>query len=204
MRRMRQMRTSRKHFKGLDAVAEAITDVRVVGEREREVTYGRDEASTKGGNAKVAVKSSEIEASLGASHSEERTERTEVRVMERGPEHYHVEFGSVARALTALMEALPQARLWILLDDWSVIPLDLQPLLADMLRRALFPVRGLTVKIAAIEQRSQFQVRNGGSCIGIELGADASAALDLDDFMVFGNDEEKSKQFFSSLLYKHV
>jgi hypothetical protein len=47
-------------------------------------------------------------------------------------------------------------RVWILLDEWSVIPADLQPYLADLLRRSVFPVAAISVKIAAIEKRSSF------------------------------------------------
>ncbi len=61
------------------------------------------------------------------------------------------------------------------------------------------------MKIAAIEQRSSFRIlRSQGDYIGIELGADASADLDLDDFMVFGNNAEQSNKFFQELLFKHV
>lgn len=98
-------------------------------------------------------------------------------------------------------------RIWLLLDEWSGVPLDLQPLLADLLRHAVFPVQGMVVKMAAIEQRSQFSVGAGvgpGDYIGIEVGADAAADVDLDDFMVFANDPEAAKTFFLELLFKHV
>ncbi len=63
----------------------------------------------------------------------------------------------------------------------------------------------MVVKIASIEQRSQFSVPTApADYLGIELGADAAADLDLDDFMVFGNDPDAAKQFFRELLFKHV
>jgi hypothetical protein len=37
----------------------------------------------------------------------------------------------------------------------------------------------------------------------MEVGADAAADLDLDDFMVFGNDADKAKEFFRELLFRH-
>jgi hypothetical protein len=92
-----------------------------------------------------------------------------------------------------------------LLDEWSSIPIELQPYLADLLRRAVFPIGDITVKIAAIEHRSHFQLRGPNrDYIGIELGADASADLNLDDFMVFDNDAERAKNFFRELLFRHV
>lgn len=90
-------------------------------------------------------------------------------------------------------------------DEWSEIPLDLQPYLADLLRRAVLPTRGITVKIAAIEQRSRLLIPEATvGNIGLELGADVSAAINLDDFMVFDNDEAKAVAFFKALVLKHV
>lgn len=113
-------------------------------------------------------------------------------------------FGQVAKNLGQLMEALPAKRLWILLDEWVAVPVELQPLLADLLRRAVLPVPGVTVKVAAIEQRSHFRAQIPGDYLGFELGADIQADLDLDDYMVFDNDAEKSKEFFRALLFRHV
>jgi hypothetical protein len=81
----------------------------------------------------------------------------------------------------------------------------LQPLLADLLRRSVLPVRGLTVKIAAIDHRSVFKVDQGAfSYLGFEVGADVAADLDLDDFMVFSNDDEMAVAFFAQLFSRHV
>jgi hypothetical protein len=91
----------------------------------------------------------------------------------------------------------------IILDEWSAIPLDLQPYLADLIRRAIFPIVGITVKIAAIEQRSNFKIGPHVDYTGIEVGADASADVDLDDYMVFDNNSEKAVEFFQELLYRH-
>jgi hypothetical protein len=60
-------------------------------------------------------------------------------------------------------------------------------------------------KIAAIEQRSQFVVPSSqGNYLGIEMGADAAADINLDDFMVFDNDARRARAFYRSLLHKHV
>jgi hypothetical protein len=107
--------------------------------------------------------------------------------------------------LSNVAAALNKRRVWLLLDEWSEVPLELQPYLADMLRRCILPVRGFSVKIAAIEQRSAFRLStDDGGHIGIEIGADIAASLDLDDFMVFDNDKEAAKDFFQQLFFKHV
>jgi hypothetical protein len=126
-----------------------------------------------------------------------------VRVKESGAPRHRVHFGVVGQALERLLSTLAPRRLWVLLDEWSVTPLELQPYLADLLRRSLFPVRGITVKMGAIEQRTQFQLPGRtGDYIGIELGADAAADLNLDDFMVFENDAHRATAFFQELLFK--
>lgn len=124
---------------------------------------------------------------------------------EAGQEQHVVHFGSTAQAFARLLERLPGRRFWLLMDEWSVVPLELQPLLADFIRRCLLPVAGVVVKIAAIEQRSRFRVKNqDGDYLGIELGADMSADVDFDDFMVFDNDADKAKTFFAELFFRHV
>lgn len=122
-----------------------------------------------------------------------------------GVVRHRLVFGNVAATLRSVCECFAGKVLWLLLDEWSEIPLDLQPYLADLLRRTIFPIRGIVVKIAAIEQRTNFQIRaEDGSAIGIEVGADAAASLTLDDFMVFDNNAATATAFFRSLLWKHV
>jgi hypothetical protein len=67
----------------------------------------------------------------------------------------------------------------------------------------LFPIKEVTVVLAAIEHRSTFQSRAGADYIGIEVGADCAVSINLDDFMVLENDPERAKRFFRSLIYKH-
>jgi len=109
----------------------------------------------------------------------------------------------VGKALGELAKALKPLRLLVILDEWSTIPLELQPYLADLIRRAVFPINGITVKIAAIEQRSSFKIGSHADYAGIEIGADASADVDLDDYMVFDNNADRAVEFFEQLLFKH-
>jgi hypothetical protein len=60
------------------------------------------------------------------------------------------------------------------------------------------------VKIAAIEHRSEFiLMQDRGQYVGLELGADISADLNLDDFLVFDNNQDKAVEFFKNLIFKH-
>ena len=68
----------------------------------------------------------------------------------------------------------------------------------------MFSVPNVTVKIAAIEHRAVFKVdRQDEGYIGFELGADISAVLNLDDYLLVENDEARAKSFFESFIDNH-
>lgn len=122
-----------------------------------------------------------------------------------GTPSYVLHFGEISSAIQAIEKQLNGRRLWVLLDEWSNLPIDLQPYLADLIRPTLFVLKGVTVKIAAIEYRSDFAIKlPQGRYIGIELGADVTTDANLDDFMVFDNDVTKSGQFHRQLLWNHI
>ena len=185
---------------GLDALAEAATTVKVVGEVERETTVGGTAESVS--SVEAAVSSS---PAVRASTSSRRSVSTRSRLVRTGVERHHVMFGPLSRAVRRIVRALAPARLWLLLDEWSSVPRDLQPFLADLLRRAVLPVGGVTVKIAAIERRSRFASSVGaGDYVGIEVGSDAASSVDLDAFLAFENSETQAKEFFARLFHNHT
>ncbi len=188
----------------LDGLRDSITQVCVVGQVVDATNQNSEESagSTDGisldlsGNPGLTAK---LENVASSTRSSGRT------VTVSGVARHRLVFGNVSTALREACAPFSGATLWLLLDEWSEVPLDLQPYLADLLRRTVFPIREIVVKIAAIEQRTNFQIASeqGGS-IGIEIGADAVASLTLDDFMVFDNNATTATAFFKSLLWKHV
>ncbi|MGH2757291.1 MAG: hypothetical protein ACRDI3_05830 [Actinomycetota bacterium] len=189
----------------LNALADEIVNVRVVGSVEREASSSSSRSAETTSSAGISAGTNGVEGSIGSGTAETSQEESTGRIQESGILRHTIHFGAVGKQLQALVSDLPDGKLWIVIDEWSVVPVELQPLLADWLRRCLFPIRGVTVKIATIERRSSFSVQgDAGDYIGIELGADTSAVLDLDDFMVFENDEAQAVRFFGELLRKHV
>jgi hypothetical protein len=189
----------------LDRLANAISEVSVIGEAEQLEKEGREASSTDHDRAGLGVSPAGPLLSLIAEKSDYRRAAKEREVLLRGVARHHVHFGNVGTTLRKLVPTLPGGRLWLLLDEWSHVPLHLQPFLADLLRHCVLPVRGLTVKIAAIEHRSLFKIaRDGASYIGFEVGADVAADIDLDEFMVFSSDNDMAVQFFAHLFYRHL
>jgi hypothetical protein len=116
-----------------------------------------------------------------------------------------VRFPNLSGALRDLCNALPAKRLWIILDEWSSVPQEVQPFLADMLRRAFFTIPRITVKIGAIEHRTRFLLEAYPSgAIGLEPTADVRGNIRLDEFLLFDNDKLRSVAFFKDFIFKHV
>ncbi|MFG3576411.1 ORC-CDC6 family AAA ATPase [Micromonospora chersina] len=188
----------------LDGLAEAISTVRIAGEVELSTEGERKTADKSSGSFGLTVgpkPSAELRLA-GESSEEGRRLNRETR---RGNERVGVNFSQVARALRELADTLSARRLWLLLDEWSSVPPEIQPYLAEFLVRCVLPLQMFTVKIAAIEQQTRFRFRReDGTVIGIELGADVAANVDLDEFMVFEQNQERAREFFRGLLFKHL
>lgn len=106
--------------------------------------------------------------------------------------------------LQIIADILSPHKIWLIFDEFSELHPDLQIVLADILRRVICPVRGITFKIGAIEHRSTFRsIITGSNYLGLELGADV-ATINLDELMVFGNNHASSLSFFRELLFLRV
>jgi hypothetical protein len=187
----------------LDELGSAITEVEVVGDVEQETRKKAGTTDERSSGLRLSV-SGVPKLDTSSSVKIQSSSEIERNLKQTGKLNYRVHFGRVGTALASLIKAAAIDRIFLILDEWSVIPLQLQPYLADFIRRALYPLRGVTVKIAAIEQRTILRLRQeDGEDIGIETGADASADVDLDDFMVFDNNADRAMLFFQELLFKH-
>ncbi len=188
----------------LDELAEAITEVAVVGQVEQETIQSDGTTSSSDNSVSLSISPKVPQLSISQKYSHAASESSSARIKNSGTIIHRVHFGRLGNVLSKLVGILSGKRIWFLLDEWSAIPIDLQPILADLLRRSILPQRNITLKIAAIEQRSNFkQAGLDNDYLGVELGADISADVNLDDFMVFDNDATRATTFFQDLLFKH-
>lgn len=188
----------------IDDFSTSLSEVRVDGTvtaEQSELLTTSGEVSA-GGRIELTEKGAKISAKAAAKGSEQSTSALKTTIT--GVERPHIHFGSVQAALSGLIRVLNVPRIWFLIDEWSEVPRDLQPYLAEMIRRTILPINGINVKIASIEHRSNFAMRlENSSYIGFELGADVAANVNLDEFLVFDFGKERSKEFFSTLILKH-
>lgn len=195
------MLTDTSFISRLDELLDSISSVRLNGEVELSREGESSESEKAGGVAAAGYKS--VDFSLSSESSS--TARNLARETRRGTESVSLNFSDIARALRQLLDSLNSRRVWLLLDEWSSVPGDIQPFLGEFLVRCMLPLRDLTVKIAAIEQQTNFRTTlPSGQTIGLELGADIAANVSLDEFMVFEENKERSREFFKSLFFSHL
>jgi hypothetical protein len=163
----------------IDQLGNAVKEVVVRETIERTHSDEGSSESTIGaeGTAKTSVVSlGSLELKGKGEHK--RMGSTSTEIVEKGHPRLSVNIGEVNRALAELSRRVNK-RIWVLIDEWSTLPEVLQPYLADFVKRTLFPIRNYSVQIAAIEQRSNFREGHGPEIMGIELGSDAFADINL-------------------------
>ena len=192
-------------IQALDKLAEAASAVKIEGVTTQENTLGTTISNNSTDSLKLSAQT-KPQLNLEFAQTANDVNSTAQKESIVGKQSVSINFGNLSSAVGDIVRNLPSNRLWVLLDEWSEVPLELQPYLADMFRRGFLSVRGVVAKIAAIEHRSQFRIYNSNtqSSIGIELGADVSTSLSLDDYMVFENDPKAASDFFSEMLFSHI
>lgn len=198
-----QLITNHHFVECLDTLLRAVTTVRVEGNFE--VTHEDEAKSADNSAGKFGARlSARPSVTVGVEGDRTYETRMSQREVRSGRERVALNFADIARALRDVAESLMARRLWLLLDEWSSVPPDVQPLLGEFLVRCVLPLPKLTVKIAAIEQQTNFRAVLHGRPVGIELGADVAANINLDEFMVYEEDTDRSIEFFRGLLFKHL
>ncbi|MEU4420622.1 hypothetical protein AB0F81_08350 [Actinoplanes sp. NPDC024001] len=157
-----------------------------------------------GSTSKVGARVSQNpRATAEAGKTNERTTGSKVKFTEVYRET--VVFAEIGNFLDKALEALGIEDLFILIDEWTAIPPDVQPYVAEFIKRTFFPCNRVVVKIASLEYRSNFTIGvDRGNPTGFELGSDISANLDLDDYYVYDRNPTNVVSIFLELLFKHV
>jgi hypothetical protein len=168
-----------------------------------EKTTGREE-ETKSGSTAIdaslsAAPTAKASIHLGSAHgikterSTDYTASTEDKIV----------FPAVSSGLKSILTHC-KSQLFILMDEWSSLPTDVQPFLAEFFKRAFLPLPQVTVKIASLEHRSTFRIHGPRGLVGFELGADIAAGIDIDDYYVYDRDPERITEAFGDMLVRHI
>jgi len=119
----------------------------------------------------------------------------------------YLPFADVTELIRQLLTAVGDSKLMILVDEWSSIgDADVQPLFAQLLR---LTARGkICVKLACVPGRTKLflasAARDGRKPLGLELGDDITADVDLDSIVFVDNDIKQLAAFFVALIQRHM
>lgn len=186
-----------------DRVWGSINEIKIESEIEKTEISENNETLGEAKSRNFKISPEEISYARNKDESSNNENKKSIETKIKGNLEHRIHFASLFKNLKALTEELKKD-VWIIFDEWAEIPQELQPYLAELLRRTILPNSNFIVKIAAIEQRTNMSITDSNSNrIGIEIGADIATTQNLDEYMVFDNDEEKSKIFFKELIFHH-
>jgi hypothetical protein len=195
----------------LDKIFDHMGEVVVADEAESETTQGAELSRSGGTQASAGIGSGGPTAQVSMSETASATRTAQARFRSTGPVRHRVHYGAVGDLMQKAIAEVQVGRFWILFDEWSSLPLDLQPYLGDALRRIFFAAPRVTVRIAAIPHRTEWRIlrESENGYIGLEVGAELFPLLDLDEFVVFpsrSREEQISRasEFFRALLFRHL
>lgn len=183
----------------LSSLKEEFESINILGDTTQEKTEENSFNSSLGGNMSIGRN---IGIGFKCEGSDSIKEST--RTILHGTVINYLHFPTIINLFKDLLNCVKPHKIWIVLDEFSEIPYDLQPYLSDMLRRTIAPLSNIVVKIGAIEHRTNLKQQiDDKQYIGLEIGADIYSC-NLDDYMVFNNNEVQALFFFRELLLKHI
>jgi hypothetical protein len=141
---------------------------------------------------------------LGGELGSGSTRSTRTREGIEGEMLQSIDFADLNACFDDVLAQAHISRVFVLLDEWASVPYELQPLLAEFIRRSFFALPSFTIKIAAVEHDSNFSGDSSGTMVGLDLGSDMAPSLDLDDYFLFDREPERSQRLFKDLLYRHM
>ena len=101
-----------------------------------------------------------------------------------------------------LIQAAGLNRITVLLDEWSEISASTQLYLAELIKKT-FSAIPVTVKIAAIPNRTNLGIKTDRKFVGLEDGGDITS-YPLDMRYVFEVNKAQTRTFFNDLLVRHL
>jgi hypothetical protein len=159
-----------------------------------------------GGNAAATLADPRSLGITVAASAEKELRRSARQVVTRrvAGETY-LPFAEVTELIRRLLGTLGEASLAVLVDEWSSLgDADVQPLLAQLLR--LTARGGICVKLACVPGRTKLFLPGAErrNPVGLELGDDITADVDLDSVVFVDNDIKQLAGFFMALLQRHI
>ena len=147
--------------------------------------------------------SSMLSAIFDSSEQKQREQESLSEHNMSGVPYEKVVFPNVYQCLNRIAE-ITNKKFVIYIDEWSNLPLDVQPHFAEFLRRCFISSNYMTVKIAVVKDRTRYCIKNGNIVYGFEIGADISVAMDLDNVYMYDKNPRKVFSDLYRILWTHL
>lgn len=171
-------------------------------QKSKKITDKKSETNKSGFNANISIGTSSIGTAIGG--NSETAGNIEKTVEFNSEEYEKIIFPDLHYHLKKVLE-FANTELILVFDEWSAIPFDIQPYLAEFIKKSFIPIPEVTIKIGALEYRTNFTIpREKHNYIGLELGSDISTNLDIDEYYVYDKNPDEIVNTFSDILYKHI
>ncbi|MFD1063543.1 hypothetical protein ACFQ1Q_09825 [Winogradskyella litorisediminis] len=153
-------------------------------------------------NSKLGISTNELNYGVETTKSK-NSSNEKTLAFDKG-EYEKIMFPDLNHHLKKVLE-YSDTELILIIDEWSALPLDLQPYLAEFFKKSFVASPEITLKIGALEYRSNFTIpREKHNYIGFELGSDISSNLDIDEYYVYDRNPLEITKVFTEILYKHI
>ena len=171
-------------------------------QKSKKIIDRKSETNKSGFNANIGVSTGSVKATIGVeSESGKNIEKT---VEFNSEEYEKIIFPDLHYHLKKVLK-FAATELLLIFDEWSAIPYDIQPYLAEFVKKSFIPIPEVTIKIGALEYRTNFTIpREKHNYIGLELGSDISTNLDIDEYYVYDKNPNEIVSIFLDVLYKHI
>lgn len=147
----------------LDQLIPAITESDKSLEEEKRTSAATSTRSGEMSASGSVGEGAKIGAAIGTKRSATDAETLEQHFVVNAEDK--LVFPTMSDAVADVLK-LAGAQLYLLIDEWSSLPADLQPYLSEFVKRTLLPLEDVTIKIAALEYRSHFSSKNSVGFVG--------------------------------------
>lgn len=158
------------------------------------------QSSTKASVSGELSDSPKLSVSGGADASNEREEFIEITVQ---ASHF-IDYEEIKIGFEEIAEAFEANQIVILIDEWSQIDTELQPVISELIRRTLCTSNKISLKFAALKFLTKFSGKSRGRRIGLQPGIDITELTDLNQIFTFDLDRKAVRQFLIFILVKHI
>jgi hypothetical protein len=117
---------------------------------------------------------------------------------------HFIDFSSIRGGIECILDILEIDHIVVLIDEWSQIDVEVQPIFSELIRRTLCTSNKISFKFAALNFLTAFTTTVKGRRVGLQPGVDITELADLNHIFTFDLDRGAVRHFLIFILIKHL